>query len=198
MRNRDGHSIELFLIRHGETLYNKEGRYLGVTDLPLTKEAQQNLVKQEMPQVEFLFASPMLRARQTADIVFPKQPYVVMEEFAEMNFGEFEGKNYRELNGNPAYQAYIDSGGSTPFPGGESRDAFVMRTMTGFTKVLMQVGKEERPVRVGIVAHGGTVMAIASSLLGGEYFSYRVQNGGYLHLRGYREEKRKITWNIIS
>ena len=39
-----------------------------------------------------------------------------------MNFGSFEGKTYFDLNGNEDYQRWIDSGGTLPFPGGESRE----------------------------------------------------------------------------
>jgi len=199
MRNRDGDFLELYLIRHGETAWNKEGRYLGDTDLPLTEEGKKALLQKKAPPADVVFVSPMLRAMQTAKILYTATEPVIVEAFKEMKFGEFEGKNYQELNGNADYQAYIDSGGEVAFPGGESKEEFVMRTMTGFTQVLMEAAATgKKPVRIAIVAHGGTVMAIASSLLGGDYFSYRVKNGEYLHLTGCQKEKRKITWNIIS
>ena len=55
----------------------------------------------------------------------------LLPEWKEIDFGRFEGKNYQDLNGDPDYQRWIDSGGVTAFPGGESRDEFVKRSMAG-------------------------------------------------------------------
>ena len=49
-----------------------------------------------------------------------------------VDFGDFENKNYLELNGNPDYQAWVDGGGTLPFPGGESREAFQERCGRAF------------------------------------------------------------------
>ena len=51
-----------------------------------------------------VYVSPYLRAKQTADILFPGAKQVEIAEFAECRFGDFEYKNYAELNGNPDYQ----------------------------------------------------------------------------------------------
>ena len=71
----------------------------------------------------YVFVSPMLRCRQTAEILFPQIPQIEIDPWREMDFGEFEGKNYAQLNGDLRYQAWIDSGGTLAFPGGESREA---------------------------------------------------------------------------
>lgn len=46
---------------------------------------------------------------------FPGEPVHIIEELAECDFGEFENKNYKELEGNPHYQEWIDSNGTLPF-----------------------------------------------------------------------------------
>lgn len=51
-----------------------------------------------------------------------------------MDFGAFEGHNYQELAGDPAYQRWIDSGGTLPFPEGESREEFIRRNVAGYEK----------------------------------------------------------------
>ena len=53
-----------------------------------------------------------------------------------MDFGAFEGHNYQELSGDPAYQRWIDSGGTLPFPEGESREEFIRRNVAGYEKML--------------------------------------------------------------
>ncbi|MFR2606513.1 MAG: hypothetical protein ACLTAX_15870 [Waltera sp.] len=47
-----------------------------------------------------------------------------------------EGHNYQELSGDPAYQRWIDSGGTLPFPEGESREEFIRRNVAGYEKML--------------------------------------------------------------
>lgn len=83
-----------------------------------------------------IFVSPMLRCRQTAEILFPGQPQIEIDAWREMDFGAFEGKNYQELNGDPRYQEWIDSGGTLAFPGGESREDFIARCVEGMELVM--------------------------------------------------------------
>ena len=123
MRNRAENQIKLVLIRHGATEANKEHRYLGRTDESLSQEAKEELSAEAncYPKIDLLFTSPMKRCVETAGILYPDKNLVVVDSFREMDFGDFEGKNYEELNGNPDYQAWIDSGGTIAFPNGESQ-----------------------------------------------------------------------------
>lgn len=181
--------ISISLIRHGATKANREYRYLGTTDEPLSKEGKEQLAEKmrtdRYGKPKFVFTSPMLRCRETADILFPQIGQIVIPEWTEIDFGAFEGKNYDELNGNADYQAWIDSSGRIPFPGGESRGEFVGRVMQGFDRVLScHVAKhnyEMADTELAAVVHGGTIMALCSSLCGGAYFDYQVECG-----EGYR------------
>ena len=177
--------IKLTLIRHGETKGNTEHRYLGITDEPLTGQGRQKLQAKKdegyYPSAAgTVFVSPMLRCRETAALLFPECEPVCFSEWTEMKFGIYEGKNYEELNGQQEYQAWIDSGGTLPFPGGESREEFKERVMRGFEKMLDFLEKSRRDVtraQITAVVHGGTIMALCSSLLGGEYFDYQLKCG---------------------
>ena len=189
MRNRAEIKVTLSLLRHGATPANREHRYQGKTDEALSEEGRAELLlkKKEIP-AELLLVSPMLRCRQTAEILFPGRAQVQILEWTEMDFGRFEGKNYRELNGDPDYQAWIDSGGTLPFPGGESREAFIRRTTLGFARVLSYLRAENTmesamEIRAAAVVHGGTIMALCSSFSEGAYFDFQVKNGeGYVCL----------------
>ncbi|MEE0239952.1 MAG: histidine phosphatase family protein, partial [Ruminococcus sp.] len=77
----------------------------------------------------------------------------------ECDFGMFEGKNYRELSGCPEYQAWIDSGGTLPFPDGESREQFLTRSCAAVSEIVQTYNSD----RIAIVAHGGTMMAVFSA-----------------------------------
>lgn len=127
---------ELYLIRHGKTCGNTLGRYIGTTDESLCERGREELAHFSYPRMARVFVSPMKRCRETAGILFPGCPQTVIPELRECDFGEFENRNYRELDGNERYQAWIDSGGTLPFPGGESREAFQERCLRGFREVL--------------------------------------------------------------
>ena len=186
MWDRSENQITLVLIRHGATKANIEHRYLGKTDELLSKEGERQLVEYKKlhlyPNIDFLFTSPMKRCIQTADILYPELQPVQMNEWEEMDFGAFEGKNYVELQEDKRYQAWIDSNGTLPFPEGESREEFTIRCDKGFQEMIERVKqiKEEGHKTIGVIVHGGTIMAMLSRYGKGDYFDYQVANG-----RGY-------------
>ena len=177
----------IVLIRHGKTKGNLDGRYTGRTDEPLCGEGllelKGHMKKGIYPKLEkegILFVSPMRRCRETAEVIYPEAEQNPVEHFRECDFGEFEYKNYRELNGNPVYQRWIDSGGMLPFPGGEDPLAFRARSVRAFQQLMELHGK--RP-QIILIVHGGTIMSIMSALEKPEtgYFEHRVGNGqGYV------------------
>lgn len=209
--------VKITWIRHGMTRANEEHRYLGKTDEPLSEKGirflQGKKKKSFFNAPEFLYASPMKRCVQTAEILFRRKP-VLIPEWKEMDFGQFEGKNYEELKDNPDYQKWIDSNGTLPFPGGEPREQFIRRSMEGFDRMMsdiliksekntrIQNGTEtqdlknncETEIPVVAVVHGGTIMAVLSSLTGGEYFDFQVKNGeGYETVLEWIQGRWKIT-----
>ena len=209
--------VKITWIRHGMTRANEEHRYLGKTDEPLSEKGirflQEKKKKSFFNAPEFLYASPMKRCVQTAGILFRRKP-VLIPEWKEMDFGQFEGKNYEELKDNPDYQKWIDSNGTLPFPGGEPREQFIRRSMEGFDWMMsdiliksekntrIQNGTEtqdlknncETEIPVVAVVHGGTIMAVLSSLTGGEYFDFQVKNGeGYETVLEWIQGRWKMT-----
>lgn len=186
MRDRSEDQITLVLIRHGATKSNKEHRYLGKTDEPLSKEGRLQLAEYKRlhlyPKPDLLFVSPMKRCMQTADILYPDMESVSMKEWEEMDFGAFEGKNYTQLQEDNRYRAWINSNGTLPFPEGESREEFIIRCDKGFKEMLrkaVQMKKENKVI--GMIVHGGTIMAILSQYGKGEYFDYQTENArGYI------------------
>lgn len=187
MRDRTENQIMLVLIRHGATNANKENRYLGKTDEPLSREGEIQLAGykklQLYPKVDFLFTSPMKRCVQTAEILYSELSPIRIQEWEEMDFGVFEGKNYTELQDDRRYQAWIDSNGTLPFPKGESREEFIERSSKGFQRMIENVKqiKGDGHKTIGMIVHGGTIMALLSKYGGGDYFDYQAANGnGYI------------------
>lgn len=153
--------MNVYLIRHGETLGNLEKRYIGVTDEGLCPEGRAHVeaLRKSLPLSggkAAIYVSPLRRCRETAEILFPGQKVKTAEGLRECNFGRFEGHNYQELNGDPEYQAWIDSGGELPFPGGESKAGFSARCAEAFR----QIAEEEEADTLVLIVHGGTIMSI--------------------------------------
>lgn len=177
------------LIRHGRTQGNLEGRYTGSgTDEPLCAQGAEELRARAYPDVSRVYVSPMLRCVQTAALIYPRHAPIVVPGLRECGFGAFEGKNYAELNGNPDYQRFIDSGGEAAFPGGESRADFAARCVRAFEALLPQMRGET----AAFVVHGGTIMAIMERYARprGNYFDFQVRGGeGYVLLDDGAYEK---------
>ena len=140
--------MKLWLIRHGMPKGNQEHRYVGATDeglLPEEKERLQAKSADMNLHLAIVFVSPARRCRETAACLFPgpAPELIVVPEFMEMNFGAFEYMSWQEINQDPdpahraAYQRYIDSGGETAFPGGESKAVFTKRVCDGFERAVL-------------------------------------------------------------
>lgn len=180
--------IELWMIRHGKTPGNADRRYVGRTDEALELEEEKRLacIRQAgiYPERAVVCVSPMKRCRQTAAVLFPEEMQYAVDGLQECDFGEFEYKNYEELKERPDYQAWIDSGGVSGFPGGESLEAFCCRVTDAFEKMVNAVIEGRLPCdrQMAVVCHGGTIMAVMAAFgwPHREYFSWQVSNGcGY-------------------
>ena len=98
--------MNIYLLRHGETEYNKQKRYQGTLDIPLSAEGLARLQKAPIsPRVVYI--SPLIRARHTAEILFPEARLVEVEDLKEMCFGVFQGRNYIEMEKDPDYIAWV-------------------------------------------------------------------------------------------
>ena len=89
--------LNILFIRHGQTQGNLERRYIGSTDQPLCPEGREALAGRQLPPANQIYASPLLRCRETASLLFPSQPFEVVEDFRECDFGAFENHTYEEL-----------------------------------------------------------------------------------------------------
>lgn len=117
-------------------------------------QAAQLCASSEGPEEETSSAVPAVRSsrqpesvtesagRSTAEGTAAPE-LIVVPEFMEMNFGAFEYMTWQEIDQDPdpahraAYQRYIDSGGETAFPGGESKAAFTKRVCDGFERAVL-------------------------------------------------------------
>lgn len=192
--------MKVYFIRHGATKGNQEQRYVGSTDEKIMDSEWEYLRAQgeKLGEMDYVFTSPYRRCIQSAEALFgvKKQKLEQVEDLREMDFGAFEYKNYQELNGKPDYQRYIDSGGTTAFPGGEEPEAFKKRCLRAFEACMEKAYSQNRE-KIAFVVHGGTIMAILEEygLPVQGYFDYQVKNGeGFM---GEVAEGKYITYQRI-
>lgn len=150
--------MKIYLLRHGETEYNAQKRYLGRTDIPLSASGAEALVCAGVA-LEKVYVTPLRRTAQTAEILFPGVRQIPVPDLREMDFGIFEGLNYMDLADSAAYREWVEGNCLGPVPQGESKELFCQRVCAAFASLV------DRSLRGGerqlaIVAHGGTQMAV--------------------------------------
>ncbi len=149
--------MRVYLLRHGATEYNAQRRYQGATDSPLSRSGRDALGRADI-EPEMVYISRTVRARQTAEILFPNAALIEVPDLREMDFGAFEGKNYVEMEHDADYRAWVDGGCVGQTPGGEDRAGFSRRVCSAFAALVENTLADGRDMLV-IVAHGGTQMA---------------------------------------
>ena len=170
--------MKIWLLRHGATACNDERRYQGRLDAPLSPRGLAALRRADFdPGV--VYVSPMLRAKQTAAVLFPEAEPVEVPGLREMDFGAFEGRSAEEMADDPAYRTWVAGGCAGQTPGGESRADFDRRVCGAFAALLdaaLDAGDEQ----LVILAHGGVQMAVLAryALPRRDYFEWLGPLGG--------------------
>lgn len=160
-------TFKLHLIRHGLTAGNLQGLYIGSgTDLPLCDEGRAQLAELRerfaYPQVDTVFASPMLRAVETAAILFPQAAHqFTVHDLREANFGVFENRPVRELVRDPDYEKWITPGSGFLPEGAEPTEAFHRRCADSLLKLFEYLIRMDIP-EAACVTHGGVIMSMLS------------------------------------
>lgn len=187
--------MEIYFIRHGKTKGNSEQRYVGRTDEPILESSKEELKKLDIPALDKLYVSPMIRCIETSKCIYPHMEYTIVEAFREMNFGDFEGKTYNELKELPEFHAWYNSRGQIAITNGESLLSFQKRVVEGLEPILQDC-YEKGYKKVGFVVHGGTIMALLDhySHPHKNYQSWDSENGGgYAGVVEKMEDKFIIT-----
>ncbi len=153
----------IYLFRHGLTKGNLNAQYIGHTDLPLTTDSISSLksikAHKHYPEVDAVFSSPLKRCIDSAKIMFPKNNTLVIDDFIEYNFGEFEGLTAEELKDNEDFKNWLHGDIYAAAPYGESNAQFSHRICDAFEKVVdgcVKTGTNN----IAIVGHAGVLITI--------------------------------------
>jgi broad specificity phosphatase PhoE len=154
---------ELYLVRHGETEWSRDGRHTSVTDLPLTEIGEQQarrLFGQLQPQdFQLILSSPRRRARETAELAGFSGRYEpqVTEDLVEWYYGGYEGKTSAEINeSEPGWTIWTH-----PVPNGETAAQVADRLDRVVTRV-----RESGVARAICFGHGHALRSLTMRWLG--------------------------------
>ena len=140
---------------------NYGGNYGDGSDLPLCAEGRAQLeelkAKFQYPDVPLVFCSPMLRAQQTAEVLFPNAKLTILQDLREMNFGKFENRPITELVKDPEFAQWMDPTSRTNPDGAEDRKAFYDRTNVMLMK-LFEYQLRTHTEEAACITHGGVIM----------------------------------------
>ena len=158
---------ELFLVRHGESLFNVEGRIGG--DAPLTKtgrmQAEALALEFDRQSIPYIFTSKRQRARQTATPLKERHSEAVvieLDELDEIDAGICDGMRYEDIRREmPAeYAARAKDKYAYAYPGGEGYASMRERVERGFLKALFLSGGQPGIVIVGHQAVNRSILSL--------------------------------------
>ena len=161
-------AVKVFLIRHGQTLWNKEGRYQGNKDIGLTEVGveQARLTAEYLSDVNFssIYSSPLKRAMNTANIINKINKgknlnIIVREKLKEMNFGKWEGMKFEEIGKifHADYQHWLSDPYNNCPTGGESFRKVKERAIIEIESI---VKENEKGSNIAVITHGGVILSI--------------------------------------
>ena len=159
MTGHEPSEVELWVIRHGETEWSRDGRHTSHTELDLTPEGVEvaRRLAERLAGVHFdaVLTSPRLRARRTAELAGYAEAEVV-EELTEWHYGDYEGITTPQIREHiPGWTVW-----SHPCPGGETAEEVSARMDRVVERVRAHRG------RVLAFSHGHASRALAARWLG--------------------------------
>lgn len=159
--------MKLYMIRHGQTDWNRIHRLQGRTDIPLNKWGRQvaELTREGLKEIPFdlAFTSPLSRARETAELVLEGREIPIFNDdrLLEVNFGKYEGESFSVDDENMQNffhkpEDYYSAGGS------ESIESVIERT-GDFLNELYQK-KEYQNSTILVSTHGAAICGLLCNI----------------------------------
>lgn len=183
---------DLFLVRHGETEWSRDGRHTSTSDLPLTAggEAAAAALAPTLAQHHFdlVLTSPRLRARRTAALAGFAEA-TVEPDLAEWDYGDYEGLTTPQIRESvPGWTIWTHT-----TPGGESAAEVTER----LDRVVRLV--RDRDASVLVFAHGHSLRALAARWIGLDVREGRnllLDTATWSHLGDDRGQPVIRHWNV--
>ncbi len=167
--------LRLLLVRHGETEWNRVGRFQGIKDIPLNDKGREQgrLAGEFLKDVPLTFAvsSPMLRPKETAEIILQHHPGIALETYpalVEIGHGLWEGKLETEIEAEfpGLLQAWKNSPETVQMPEGENLTQVWTRAIACWQDLVKTKSTAAEPQVGLVVAHDAINKVIICALLG--------------------------------
>jgi broad specificity phosphatase PhoE len=160
------------LVRHGETDYTVDGRFLGATDVALNERGRSQAARLgkeiEAFAPEAVLVSPLKRTRATAELAAPGLAYSLEERLREVDFGWWEGLTLDEIRErDPGAVEDYERGRLERFPAGERPGEVAARFLDALSG--------EQVSRLFVVTHSTCLRIALAALFGLEAASYRLR-----------------------
>ncbi|MBS3058177.1 MAG: histidine phosphatase family protein [Candidatus Diapherotrites archaeon] len=196
--------LELILARHGQTFWNKECRFQGWKDSPLTERGVRQAKKLaeflQGKNIDFIFSSDLGRAKETAAFIIQHHPESMVEfvkELREISFGLLEGKTWQEAADKVPSLFELETKDSLtiPHPRGESFEQLKERVEKVLEKILKL---QDRTVL--LVSHEGVCRTLLQILfnLGFEERGKVVQPHEIVYLIRISGNSKECEWFNIE
>jgi len=157
--------MQVFLLRHGETPFNRESRCQGVSDLELTDLGEQQAgavaVHLSAEPIDAVYSSHLQRATQTARIVSRTHsvPITIDHDLRELDHGELEGLTFLQIR--DQYEDFIERWRSEPadlcIPGGERLADVDERVWNAVNRI---VANHEDDHTILLVSHNFPILSV--------------------------------------
>lgn len=170
--------LELWLVRHGETVWNRERRIQGHSDVPLSargvRQAERLAARLVRHSFDAVYASDLQRALETARLALPGQEITMDGRLREINLGRFEGKVWADIPAEeqPLLLQWYRGPFDARVPDGESNDDL-------YARVRAWLADLPNKGRVIAFTHGGTIGSILYTITGRPpegSWSFRLEN----------------------
>ena len=195
-----------YLVRHGETEWNRANRIQGHTDVPLSDKGR-NQVSALAPEltgvpISAVYSSDLSRTVETAQILLSSTGLSVQQDrdLREFSYGEWEGLTLSEVqtrDGDAFAQRFNVRDVDFAAPGGESAVQLVGRVRRFYDRV---VAAHDGGENVLVAAHGGSVRALALCLLGlpvEHFWRFRVDCAGLTIIENHAGGRVLRVWNHV-
>lgn len=187
---KDNNRLRLLLIRHGETQWNREGRFQGIRDIPLNDNGRHQAQKaaeflKDVP-INLGISSPMARPKETAEIILQYHPSVELDlqpELAEICHGLWEGKLETEIEAEypGLLQQWKDAPATVQMPEGENLQQVWDRAIACWQDRVKFYSQGDGSTVGIVVAHDAINKVILAYLLGltpAHFWQVKQGNGG--------------------
>jgi alpha-ribazole phosphatase len=189
----------IYLIRHGQTVWNMEKRFQGQSDTALDEsgEDQARLLMERMREIpiDLIVSSDLIRARRTAEILAESRGLKVTEDpdLREIHFGIWEGLRIDEVQSKDprTFETWVHNPGALRIPDAETFQEVQDRAAAALERwIALYPGKT-----LALVTHGGVISALLCRVLNEpiqRMWDYKLENTSVSHITRHASEGYRI------